>query len=1046
MAELATNHTFIILASNQEGGQTSIQLPDHPLIVGASSQADFQISGRYLSRRHISISKVGGQILVTDLGSKNGTYLNGERLTPERSYSWQPGAPLQVGSVQLTLQVVDAPSTSTHFELQADSSHLTAGVPANLSLAYEGDQPEQVYFEGYAFNGGLTFILDPSEAAVQSGKLTTTHVTAYPNRIHLGGARIPVEFTAFTTSGLFDRLETSVRIRPPYHLWVLLLLLIAIAISVPTVILPGIFREITPTAPPVVILITEEATNTPEQTPEQTPEATNPPETATPVSFDDSGILPTIATEEPTATEIPACFSQCAAYGWPDRVVQPGETLFSLAQSAGVSVSLVARVNCIDNPNTIYAGQTICLPCSDADGDGVCDNVDNCPSVSNPDQADSNDDGIGDVCTPPLTLEWETMPPSQMTNMVCEGIPSNAQATVRAVSGLGITQVTVELSIDEHGTSNPVVSSSGSDLYTFGVQIPGDVPMSSTGGSVRVTAQDAAGRSATISTTFAITHCAPPPTATPTGLTVSWVSRPPTEMTTDNFYCPQNSSSAEVVVQASSQSGVETVTANAHFGDEDFPLTVEPRSGGRYGFTLDLEDAAFAGLGEANGTVTVNATDKRGQEKELTAPVSTVSCSLDVTWSTQPGSAVSANNALCPSTPSSVSGVIAVSVPSVVDDAGVTANVTATGLNKALTITPLGNGRYRVSLDPDALGITYTGAAVIRATVRDQRDEMYTLTSNVEIQDCTLHLDWETLPDSVIAGSNATCPANPERTSGTVRASLPEAVKRTSASIEIQGTSYPLVVRPNVAGPGTYGVDIDASVLPPVDSNVNTIHFRVEDIAGGEYDLTTTIRIVDCRGDLTWIIPPPPQLALTVCETIPSLGHVVRLQAQIPSLVPPGSVTAEGRDFTGGVVQYAPVTSPSQGVFEFAISSVPAGTTVGDNLVVRAFAPDHRETPFITTQIVECPDRPLRSAPVPPATDTPPPTPTHTPVSPTPIPTHTPVPPTATPIPTTAPTATPIPPSATFTPLPTTTPVPPTVTSADTPMSESTPEATGEAE
>jgi hypothetical protein len=36
--------------------------------------------------------------------------------------------------------------------------------------------------------------------------------------------------------------------------------------------------------------------------------------------------------------------------------------------------------------------------CADADGDGVCDWDDNCPSVANPDQADSDGDGLGDAC------------------------------------------------------------------------------------------------------------------------------------------------------------------------------------------------------------------------------------------------------------------------------------------------------------------------------------------------------------------------------------------------------------------------------------------------------------------------------------------------------------------------------------------------------------------------------------------------------------------------------------------------------------------------
>jgi len=39
-----------------------------------------------------------------------------------------------------------------------------------------------------------------------------------------------------------------------------------------------------------------------------------------------------------------------------------------------------------------------CGVLGDLDGDGVPDNVDNCPDVYNPDQADSDGDGIGDAC------------------------------------------------------------------------------------------------------------------------------------------------------------------------------------------------------------------------------------------------------------------------------------------------------------------------------------------------------------------------------------------------------------------------------------------------------------------------------------------------------------------------------------------------------------------------------------------------------------------------------------------------------------------------
>lgn len=37
----------------------------------------------------------------------------------------------------------------------------------------------------------------------------------------------------------------------------------------------------------------------------------------------------------------------------------------------------------------------------DSDGDGITDSADNCPNVANPDQADSNKNGVGDVCEGP---------------------------------------------------------------------------------------------------------------------------------------------------------------------------------------------------------------------------------------------------------------------------------------------------------------------------------------------------------------------------------------------------------------------------------------------------------------------------------------------------------------------------------------------------------------------------------------------------------------------------------------------------------------------
>jgi hypothetical protein len=67
---------------------------------------------------------------------------------------------------------------------------------------------------------------------------------------------------------------------------------------------------------------------------------------------------------------------------------------------------------CLDTP---LGAPVNASGCTDTDGDGIADQVDNCPSVSNPDQADFDGDGIGDVCDTAsngvCVLNYDTLPP-----------------------------------------------------------------------------------------------------------------------------------------------------------------------------------------------------------------------------------------------------------------------------------------------------------------------------------------------------------------------------------------------------------------------------------------------------------------------------------------------------------------------------------------------------------------------------------------------------------------------------------------------------------
>jgi uncharacterized protein (TIGR03382 family) len=86
------------------------------------------------------------------------------------------------------------------------------------------------------------------------------------------------------------------------------------------------------------------------------------------------------------------------AKGAYELMVLPGSYSI-IAKKVGYSTTTV--------PEKITAGQDIKLtleldvaPDADFDGDGIPDSKDNCPEVPNPDQADNDHDGLGDLCDP----------------------------------------------------------------------------------------------------------------------------------------------------------------------------------------------------------------------------------------------------------------------------------------------------------------------------------------------------------------------------------------------------------------------------------------------------------------------------------------------------------------------------------------------------------------------------------------------------------------------------------------------------------------------
>lgn len=53
---------------------------DAPVVIGRAPHGDLPLSDEYLSNRHARVYERDGRLFVEDMGSTNGTYVNGQRV------------------------------------------------------------------------------------------------------------------------------------------------------------------------------------------------------------------------------------------------------------------------------------------------------------------------------------------------------------------------------------------------------------------------------------------------------------------------------------------------------------------------------------------------------------------------------------------------------------------------------------------------------------------------------------------------------------------------------------------------------------------------------------------------------------------------------------------------------------------------------------------------------------------------------------------------------------------------------------------------------
>lgn len=127
-ASHGSSHVLVLLGGS--AGERRIPVGRLPVLIGRTPPCDIVLPGNSVSRQHCRVELVGDQVSVTDLGSTNGTFVNGQRATA--NVPLHHGAALQVGAYILNYERRTA--KEVHEALAVDRDTQGASAYVNMLL------------------------------------------------------------------------------------------------------------------------------------------------------------------------------------------------------------------------------------------------------------------------------------------------------------------------------------------------------------------------------------------------------------------------------------------------------------------------------------------------------------------------------------------------------------------------------------------------------------------------------------------------------------------------------------------------------------------------------------------------------------------------------------------------------------------------------------------------------------------------------------------------------------------------------------------------
>jgi pSer/pThr/pTyr-binding forkhead associated (FHA) protein len=109
------SHSSSVLATSflKISGTRVVRLEQDDIVIGRGGTAAIVITDNSVSREHCRLRRVEDTIIITDLDSSNGTFINGERITAGRAIA--PGDRVRIGSVEV--EICDEPSIGANLRI-----------------------------------------------------------------------------------------------------------------------------------------------------------------------------------------------------------------------------------------------------------------------------------------------------------------------------------------------------------------------------------------------------------------------------------------------------------------------------------------------------------------------------------------------------------------------------------------------------------------------------------------------------------------------------------------------------------------------------------------------------------------------------------------------------------------------------------------------------------------------------------------------------------------------------------------------------------------